>query len=329
MATLSGMVDEVVLAMDADEAGEEAMLRAQRVAAGRKMRLLVARMPASEDPAEILAGDGGAERFREMIEAAVEVSSFQVGLVLDRTDVGSPAERDRALNEVAPILAAMGETVTRDELIRLVADRLDLEPAMVMGRMVAATPASGGDPAGRARDGGPTPQRPAAVVKLTSRERRERALLAMCIALPSEGMAYLEKLDVAHLSATGARAVGWLRQNLADPASNLPREDEELGAIVAELVMKSREEPASAKAMEFNFMQLDLRRLEDEIADAAGRGDYERRTRLSGERALLVERIAHAAPRRAAARRSRYIHASSGSAGAAVRGSSIGRAFDC
>ena len=34
VATLSGMVEEVVLALDADSAGQEAMLRAQRVAGG-------------------------------------------------------------------------------------------------------------------------------------------------------------------------------------------------------------------------------------------------------------------------------------------------------
>ncbi len=55
VASLSGMVDEVVLALDADAAGQEAMLRAQRVAAGRKMRLRVAAMPAGEDPAEMMA----------------------------------------------------------------------------------------------------------------------------------------------------------------------------------------------------------------------------------------------------------------------------------
>src|SRR6201999_3258110 len=96
VATLSGTVDEVVLAMDADEAGEEAMLRAQRVAAGRRMRLRVALMPAGEDPAEMVAEGGGAERFRELAESAVELTAFQVERVLERTDVGSPAERDRA-----------------------------------------------------------------------------------------------------------------------------------------------------------------------------------------------------------------------------------------
>jgi DNA primase len=300
VGTLSGMVEEVVLAMDADEAGEEAMLRAQRVATGRRMRLRVARMPAGEDPAEMVAEGGGAERFGELVASAVELTSFQVGRVLDRTDVGSPAERDRALAEVAPILAALGETVSRDELIRLVADRLDLEPALVMGRVVAATPASGGGDPGPVPGGGrgaasqePPPQ-PPVTAKLTSREVRERALLAMCIALPAEGADYLAKLDQAHLSATGARAVAWLRENLADPASNLPREDDELTAIVTELVIRSREEPASPGAMEFNFLLLEQRRLEDELAAAGERGDYERRTSLSRERAALVERIAHA-----------------------------------
>ena len=98
VATLSGMVEEVVLALDADSAGQEAMLRAQRVAAGRKMRLRVAAMPAGEDPAEMMAAPDGAERFRALVDAAVELTAFQVGLVLDRTDVASPVERDRALD---------------------------------------------------------------------------------------------------------------------------------------------------------------------------------------------------------------------------------------
>ena len=40
VAELSGMVEDVVLALDADAAGQEAMLRAQRVAAGRRMQFM-------------------------------------------------------------------------------------------------------------------------------------------------------------------------------------------------------------------------------------------------------------------------------------------------
>src|SRR6476661_7243201 len=109
VATLSGMVEEVVLALDADSAGQEAMLRAQRVAAGRKMRIRVAAMPAGEDPAEMIAAEGGAERFRALVEGAVELPVFQVGLVLEGVDISSPSERDRALAEASSIMAAMDE----------------------------------------------------------------------------------------------------------------------------------------------------------------------------------------------------------------------------
>jgi DNA primase len=293
VATLSGMVEEVVLALDADSAGQEAMLRAQRVAAGRKMRLRVARMPAGEDPAEMMAEAGGPERFRALIDAAVELNAFQVGLVLDRTDAASPVARDQALTEVAPVLGVMGETASRDDLVRQVAERLDLEPAMVMGRVVAARPASGGGEQAPARERGapasvPAPRRAA---ELTSRERRERALLAMCIALPEEGSEYLARLSDAHLSPTGLRAAAWLREHPQDPASNLPHDDE-LTGLVTELVMLAHDEPASRESMELNFLLLEQRRLEDEIAAAGERDDPRRRADLSRERAALVERIA-------------------------------------
>jgi DNA primase len=294
VAALSGMVDEVILALDADSAGQEAMLRAQRVAGDRKMRLRVAAMPAGEDPAEMIAGEGGAERFRALLDGAVELTAFQVDLVLARTDVSSPAERDRALAEVAPIMAGLGESASRDDLVRRVAERLDLEPAMVMGRVVAAQPLSGGPAESEAPGGAPAAPAPRRTAELTSRERRERALLAMCIALPDEGKEYLARLTDEHLTRLGSRAAAWIRENPQDPASNLPREDAELSGLVAELIITAHDEPASPEAMELNFLLLEQRRIEAEIAAAGEAEDAERRAALSMERAALVQRIAHA-----------------------------------
>jgi DNA primase len=294
VAALSGMVEEVVLALDADAAGQEAMLRAQRVAAGRSMRLRVAAMPSGEDPAEMMAAEGGAERFRALIDGSVDLPAFQVGLVLERTDTSSPAERDRALTEVAPVLAGLGETASRDDLVRRVAERLDLEPALVMGRVTMAQPASGGGAAAGSRaDRGPAPAARRSGAELTSRERRERALLAMCIALPEEGRRYLGRLEDGHLSASGVRAAAWLGDHIDDPASDLPRDDGELAGLVSELIILAHDEPASPEAMELNYLLLEQRRLETEIAAAGEADDYERRATLSRERAALVERIAH------------------------------------
>jgi DNA primase len=300
VAALSGMVDEVVLALDADSAGQEAMLRAQRVAAGRRMRLRVAAMPAGEDPAEMIAAEGGAERFRELVDGAAELIEFQVELILNRTDKSSPADRDRALNaELAPILASLEQGATQDRLIQRVAAKLDMDPPVVTGRVVAAQPTSGGDRGGPASSGDPTPA-PRAPTMLTSRERRERTLLAMCIALPDVGRQYLDKLTPDHLSPLGARALAWLRDHLEEPAS-LPPEDAELSNLIAEMVIlasndpatpDAKNQPASPEAMEHNYLLLEQRRIEAEIAAAGERNDYERRAALSRDRAALVERIA-------------------------------------
>jgi DNA primase len=310
---LSGIVSEVVLALDADEAGQAAMVRVQGVAGERRMRLRVAAMPKGVDPAEMMVEEKGPERFRTLMDSAGELTDFQVGLVLGRTDVSSPVARDEALAEVAPILATMGEGASQSELVRKVADRLDLEPAMVMGRVVASTPVTGGPGAGGDSYGGAprerrtgtggdpsgtsagtqAPQRPRPA-ELTSRERRERALLAMCIALPDQGTVFLEKLGEGHLSGSGRAAADFLRAHPKDPAKHLPPENGALAALITELVMMAHEEPASEESMELNFLQLEQRRLEGEIEAAGERGDYERRASLSRERAALVERIAHA-----------------------------------
>jgi hypothetical protein len=116
----------------------------------------------------------------------------------------------------------------------------------------------------------------------------------MCIALPEPGAGYLERLGERHLSRSGQAAAEFIRAHPKDAAEHLPRENGALAALITELVMMAREEPASEESMELNFLLLDQRRLEDEIAAAGERGDYERRARLSRERAALVERIAHA-----------------------------------
>ena len=58
--------------------------------------------------------------------------------MLASVDAGSPADRDRALAEVVPVLAQMGEGASRSELVRRVSDKLDLEPSLVVKRVETA-----------------------------------------------------------------------------------------------------------------------------------------------------------------------------------------------
>ncbi len=290
---LARYTEEVVLALDADRAGRAAMLRAQRVAGGRKLRLRVASMPAGEDPADMLTG-GGAERFRELVLDAVELPEFHVRVALDEADLSSPAGRDRALDEVVPVLAAMGESISRDELARVVADRLNADPGLVMRRLAAS--GRGGDEGAPARRAPPAqvqaparaPARP-----LSARELQERALLTMAVASPAEGREFLERLTPDHLSGPAAvRARDWLLEHLEEPLAGLPRDDEDLVSLVTYVYTRADREPGGREAMELNFLQLEKAAIEDRI-EAVRRSGGDPPVELQRRRAELAERIAH------------------------------------
>jgi DNA primase len=294
---LARYAEEVVLAMDADRAGRAAMLRAQRVAGSKKLRLRVASMPAGEDPADMLQG-GAAERLKGLIQDAIELPEFHVRVALDEADLSSPAGRDRALEEVVPVLVGMGESISRDELARLVADRLDADPGLVMRRVAAGEaeprPRRPAPVVGHAEgDGGEQAARPEPPRPLSARERRERALLAMCVASPTEGHEFLGRLTLEHLSSPlVARARDWLAAHLDDPLAGLPRDDEELVSLVTQIVMGAEREPGGRDAMELNYLQLEQIVIESQI-EAARKNGGDPPVELQRRRADLAERIAH------------------------------------
>ncbi len=291
VSMLAGLTDSVVLALDADRAGADAMIRAQKVAGGRGLELRVAAMPEGEDPADMLQEES-ADRFMELVDGAIDLPSFRVNVALGRGELSSLAGRERVLDEVGPVLKAMGETALGfDELVRKVADRLDTDPSLVLARVRSAPdqPARGGDEGGGVGEG--KAPRPVAAT-LTPRETRERALLAMCIAEPEIGRRLIGQLTDEHLSTSGRPALGWLREHLDDPMSGLPREDAALTSLISELVMRSGGEPASETAMQLNFDLLEEQRLDDEISAAREKEDFRTVARLLRERAELTERIA-------------------------------------
>jgi len=296
---LAGFAEEVVLALDADRAGREAMLRAQRVAGSGKLRLLVVAMPEGEDPADLLAADGGEERFRRLLSEAVDLPVFHARAILDGGALATPAGRDKALDEVVPVLRAMGETITRQELIGEIADRLDTNPAMISRRLGAAGAALQ-QPGAASRK--PTqapaasePQRAPVDRRSTAEERREDALLAMCVAKPDPGADYIARIGPEHLVGERAQlALPWLKQHLAAPLDGLPREQEALFAEISRLVMLAEREPADAASMELSWLMLERARLDREIARRRREGSEQstETVELQHDRARISDAIA-------------------------------------
>ncbi|MGK2956276.1 MAG: DNA primase [Solirubrobacterales bacterium] len=298
LALLSATVENIVLALDADAAGRKAMLRAQQVAAGRKLHIRVASMPAGEDPAEMVVAEGGADRFRDLVDNAVDLPEFQLDLIMGGVDTGSPQDRDRGLAEAVPVLAEVPAGATREELVRRVAEGLGIDPTVVVARVTSApepqpetrSPA-GGASSGQAPAETPVP----ASALLSQRERQERHLLAMCVAKPDEGRAYIDRLEPKHMtSPLMMRTVEWLKLHLDDPAEGLDPEDRELHRLVAALVLRASPEQVGAGSIRRNYMELELAALEDEITAASNGDDAELRAKLSRQRAELFEKVSRA-----------------------------------
>lgn len=295
LAQLSARVDTVVLALDADAAGQDAMVRAGEIAARRRLRILVAAMPSGTDPAEMVVADGGAERFRELVETAVDLTEFRLGLIMASVDRSSPRDRDRGLAEAVPVLTATPDGASRQELIRRTAGYLEIEPGVVASRVGAAE--EGGSPARPAAepvssDASPREQ-PGRVSLLTKRERTERSLLAMCVSRPDEGREWITRLDARHLSSPlMERAAAWLAGHLDDPVTGLDPDDGELRQLIAALSAAADPGRVGSGSIRRNFMELELLALDDRIRQAAG--DDAKRAELHRERSRLAEEVTRA-----------------------------------
>lgn len=298
LAQLSARVDTVVLALDADTAGRQAMIRAGEIAARRRLRILVASMPTGTDPAEMVVSEGGEDRFRALVDSAVDLSEFHLDLILAGVDGSSPQDRDRGLGEAAGLLAMMPDGAARQELVRRAAERLGIDPGLVVARAGEASRSpgtAGDDPRGQAP---PPDASRAGGSLLTKRERTERSLLAMCVSMPQEGRQWLDRLDPKHLSSPlMVRAVAWLRDHLEDPATGLDPDDAELRRLIAALTARSDPSRVGRGSIRRNFMELELLALEDEIRAAADRGDDRARAALIRDRSRLADEVRRAEDR--------------------------------
>ncbi len=287
---LARMAQTVLLALDADTAGQEAMLRASTIAARRKLELRVVPMPAGTDPAELIQGEG-ADAMRAAVEASVPFVRFRVEQVLAAGDHSNPEGRDRMLEQLRPVFATLPPSAMRMELTRIVSSRLALNESVTEQLLARERVRESGQPrAGRGGGSGAREaDREANGVRardraggLSRREETERAFLALCIASPAEGERALAGLELEEdFSSELLRRVathlreGSLHEPMADPPGARVGldDDPELKGLLAELVVEAGREDAHPAMLEVQRLQLELARLDRRIQRARGHED--------------------------------------------------------
>ncbi len=294
---LQRVVTILELCLDADRAGQEAMLRAARLAAGRHLELRVVELPLGSDPADLVVSEG-AEGLRARVQASVPFISFNVDRILEGADTRSAEGRDAALAQLRPVFGELGRGVLRDELMRRIAGRLELSDRQVSELLASGGPAAAPPVNGhRGAGAGAAPAGPAPAV--SHAVRQERLFLALCVAVPEHGETALEHIDVDQLLTSSAlrAAARQLQGRLRTPLAELPHDDEALARTVADIVAQAGRVPdPGLERLEHARLVLELGRLERAISRARLDGTgisslAAERERLRDEMQAVVARL--------------------------------------
>lgn len=120
---LGRFASTIILAFDADAAGERAAVRGEelRISSNLDLDLRVAMMPAGQDPADLVKEQDGPQLLREHVEQSESMVRFHVRAILNRHDLKDEVSQGRAMSEAAPLIALRPNSGERDQLAGYVA----------------------------------------------------------------------------------------------------------------------------------------------------------------------------------------------------------------
>jgi DNA primase len=141
---LKNFARRVVLAYDADAAGQAAAERFYEWERRFDIDVYVLALPAGADPADIARRDP--EALRTAVKDARPFLAFRLDRVLDGADMRTPEGRARAAQAAADVIREHPNDLVRDQYLMQVADRCRVDAdrlrAMLAGQAPAAVPSS-------------------------------------------------------------------------------------------------------------------------------------------------------------------------------------------
>ncbi|HET6793934.1 MAG TPA: DNA primase [Acidimicrobiales bacterium] len=153
---LKNFARRVVLAYDADTAGQSAAARFHEWERRFEVDIVVADLPAGQDPADVARRDPAV--LRTAVEGAMPFLGFRVDRVLAAGDLRGPEGRARAAEQAVAVIAEHPNPLVRDQYLMTVADRCRVDPDRLRQLVTSGVPGSGSSQARSAR--GPTGAEP-------------------------------------------------------------------------------------------------------------------------------------------------------------------------
>jgi DNA primase len=257
---LKSFAGRVVLAYDADAAGQGAAERFYEWEKRFDLDIAVVALPPGADPGALSERDSDA--LRSATAGAKPFLAFRVERLLDAADLRTAEGRARAAEAGLAAVAEHPSEFVRDSYVMQIADRCRLEPAQLRARLSQLRRGERGA-AARAKPA-PPPARPLPVSGLPERPSPELEALRLAVHRPEEVAPYLEEVlfsEELHRRAFAALAGAATLQDAVDDA------DPEVADLLRRLAVEE-EAPDAGDVIALVVRRATLRALADLEAEA-------------------------------------------------------------
>jgi DNA primase len=247
---LRSFARRLVLAFDADAAGQNAADRVYAWERAHGLDVAVAALPGGVDPADLAQTDP--EALAAAVAGAKPFLKFRLDRVLDAAPLDTPEQRARAAEAAVAVVAEHPSELVRDQYLLEVAARCRIDP----DRLRAGT-GEGGRAPGQGPGGGRGPGRgprgravPSTVGRrpTVQRDTAETEALRLLLARPDDIAAALHPALFADPTSAAAYGAVVVSDSLAAAVDQLHQRDDELSEAAADLLQRLAVEDTDAPA---------------------------------------------------------------------------------
>ena len=119
VSSLKKLTKNIILALDADAAGEEAMLRGvdYENTIGAEVRVII--LPKDKDPDDVIKDNP--ETWQQLLSEAMPVVDYTINIVTAKLDLTTAKDKSLAVDRLLPIIAQIKDNIRRDHYLQKLA----------------------------------------------------------------------------------------------------------------------------------------------------------------------------------------------------------------
>jgi DNA primase len=121
---------EVILAYDADTAGQHATIRGMEILKEAELTVKVLSMPPGEDPDSFIKSKGATE-FKKLLDQAFHLTDFKIGLAIKDYDLNTSEGKVQAVQSAFPQIAELDSNISREYYLRQLAREIGITETSV------------------------------------------------------------------------------------------------------------------------------------------------------------------------------------------------------